>query len=100
MTTYVYNLASVSPQPESAFSLEPREAVIAAHAQSLGDFETWNYEEKYGDQVLYGAATVICGNFSTWSNPNETREERFAKVALAAVEVLARLASEDDEQQG
>ena len=33
------------------YSCSPREAVIAAYAQSKGDWNTWEYEEKYGALV-------------------------------------------------
>ncbi len=43
--------------------ISPRDAVIAAHAQSLGDFNTWEYEDRYGRLVRSGRETVGCGNF-------------------------------------
>lgn len=46
------------------FSLEPRKAVIAAHAQSLRDYNTWDYEKKYGGLVFENEQTVRCGNFT------------------------------------
>lgn len=32
--------------------LSPRQAVIAAHAQERGDFNTWDYERTYGPSVI------------------------------------------------
>lgn len=46
------------------FSCSPEEAVIAAHAQSLKDFNTWDYQERYGDKVVTGEFSVACGDFA------------------------------------
>lgn len=60
----VFNLATYD---ELVFSCAPREAVIAAYAQSKGDYNTWDYESKYGSLVRYsgeGNRTVSCGDFA------------------------------------
>jgi len=48
----------------------PEEAVIAAYAQSLGDWSTWQYREKYSSTVEYGKQFVYCGDWATrkWSS--------------------------------
>ena len=46
------------------YSCSPRAAVIAAYAQDLGDWNTWDYEAKYGRCVIEGRWTVFCGDFS------------------------------------
>lgn len=46
------------------YSAPPREAVIAAHAQSLGDWNTWDYERAWGHLVHEGQHTVTCGSMS------------------------------------
>jgi hypothetical protein len=43
-------------------SITPTEAVIAAHAQSLGDYNTWTYKNKYGALVREGKYSVGCEN--------------------------------------
>lgn len=48
----------------TTFSCSPEEAVIAAHAQSLGDMNTWDYAEKYGDEIVHGDHTIACGDFT------------------------------------
>jgi len=48
------------------YSCTPEDAVIAAHAQSLNDWNTWDYAERYGDQVVRGEHTVACGDFSAF----------------------------------
>lgn len=48
---------------ESTYTCSPREAVIAAHAQSLRDWDTWRYEERYGHLVVEGVTRVSCGRF-------------------------------------
>lgn len=44
-------VVNLDTQDEQAFSIPPREAVIAAYAQSKDDWDTWDYEEKYGAMV-------------------------------------------------
>jgi len=51
----------VDSRQEISFSLPPEEAVIAAHAQSKKDYQTWNYKEKYkAIRAKYG---WVCGEF-------------------------------------
>lgn len=44
------------------YSCSPREAVISAHAQSLGDWNTWGYQTRYGNMTAFGKYTVSCGD--------------------------------------
>jgi hypothetical protein len=44
VTTTVFNLSTYE---EREYTTLPRAAVIAAYAQSRGDWNTWQYEEKY-----------------------------------------------------
>jgi hypothetical protein len=46
------------------YSVPPAEAVMCAHAQSLGDLNTWDYDEKYSHLVEEGKGVFACGNFS------------------------------------
>lgn len=46
------------------YSCKPEEAVIAAHAQSLGDWNTWDYDERYGEKVERGDFYISCGDFT------------------------------------
>lgn len=55
MKTEVHNLAT---DETLSYTLPPREAVIAAYAQSRGDFNTWDYEKRYGKLVEKGRWTV------------------------------------------
>jgi hypothetical protein len=56
-------------QEKQAYTCEPREAVIAAYAQSMGDFNTWEYEEKYGKLLIkVGSYTFMCGDFSVFQD--------------------------------
>ncbi len=62
MLTVVVNLLTLE---ESTYSLPPRDAVIAGHAQmEKNDWETWDYEKKYASLVKFGQVSVICGNCS------------------------------------
>lgn len=58
----VVNLATLEERIYSS-NLTPEQAVIAAYAQSQGDFNTWEYESKYGDKVIRGNKTVSCGDW-------------------------------------
>ena len=44
--------------------LSPIEAVIAAHAQSRGDWNTWNYKQ-YRYDIECGKGIVTCGDWCT-----------------------------------
>ena len=44
--------------------ITPRESVMAAYAQNIGDYNTWEYDNKYGERVEYGQYTVFCGDFA------------------------------------
>lgn len=57
----VYDLSSTREQ--TFVGVSPREAVIAAYAQSRGDYSTWEYEGRYGGLVILGNLTVACGDF-------------------------------------
>lgn len=51
------------------YSLGPREAVMAAYAQDRGDYNTWDYETRYGDLPREGEAGWHCGDFSAPKAP-------------------------------
>jgi hypothetical protein len=55
------------------YTCDPRSAVIAAHAQSLGDWNTWDYESKYADIAQEGKYSWNCGNFSALK---ETKDDK------------------------
>jgi len=61
MTT-VHNMSDLTHL--QTYSIGPREAVMAAYAQSRGDFNTWNYETKYGALVEESPNFYFCGDFS------------------------------------
>lgn len=53
-----------------------RMAVICAYAQNLkniggttGDWNTWQYEEKYGRLVEYAGRCVTCGDWTAINRP-------------------------------
>lgn len=49
---------------EQTFSCAPQEAVVAAFAQERGDFNTWEYRERYAGVVVFNQATVSAGEWS------------------------------------
>src|SRR5690606_1611525 len=57
----VLNLATGE---ELTFFIPAREAVIAAYAQSQGDYNTWDYERRYGALVIRGRLTWGLGDFA------------------------------------
>lgn len=62
---FVLNLSTGSEHYYSG--LTPRQAIIAAHAQSLDDWNTWNYEMSYGHlvRVSRSGRTISCGDCCT-----------------------------------
>lgn len=64
--TGMVNVVNMMTGVMSSYSCSPREAVIAAYAQSVGDMNTWDYSEKYGAKVLEneinGRHYVLCGD--------------------------------------
>ncbi|MCK5547655.1 MAG: hypothetical protein KAI64_01480 [Thermoplasmata archaeon] len=61
MTTRVMNLKTGK---STFYTLDPESAVIAAHAQSNHDNNTWDYQEGYVLDVIHGSRTVSCGDFT------------------------------------
>ena len=61
MSVRVLNL---STQQEQVYTCSPKEAVIAVYAQSLGDWNTWDYAEKYSSFVMEGKVSFSCGDFA------------------------------------
>ncbi len=73
-TTKLTTVHDLSSCTEQAYSCSPREAVVAAYAQSRGDWNTWDYETKYAHLVRYSGTnnrTVSCGDFAAADLPTE-----------------------------
>lgn len=62
----VFNLSN--DEEREYIGITPREAVIAAYAQSKGDWSTWQYEERYGKLVEQGKLSVACGDWCALDN--------------------------------
>lgn len=70
----VMNLCN--PNEKRHYTCTPREAVIAAYAQTLrkaggntiGDWNTWQYEERYGHLVIEGKYCIACGDWSAFKD--------------------------------
>jgi uncharacterized protein YutD len=58
----VKNLAT---QEERVYTCSPDEAVLAAYAQEHGDWNTWDYQDKYSKLLKKGQYTYLCGDWST-----------------------------------
>lgn len=50
------------------YTCSPKEAVVCAYAQSLGDYNTWDYDEKHNHLVEEGAYTYLCGDWSVFKD--------------------------------
>ncbi|OGL47319.1 MAG: hypothetical protein A2W05_09765 [Candidatus Schekmanbacteria bacterium RBG_16_38_10] len=59
----VLNLSNLT---EQVYTCSPEEAVIAAYAQSTGDFNTWDYDARYSRLLEWGEHCVLCGDFSSF----------------------------------
>jgi hypothetical protein len=59
----VYDLRTADYEPTAWYSCTPREAVMAAYAQSRGDWNTWNYERDYSYLVRESDRGFNCGDF-------------------------------------
>lgn len=81
----VKNLATRELQ---IYTCSPREAVIAAYAQSLHDWNTWDYE-RYGMLVTEGKFTVTCIDFSAFkdkqSQQNRAMLDEYDQQVYAAM---------------
>lgn len=88
----------------SGEGMTPTLAVICAYAQDLGDWNTWEYGEKYADKAVVGKHTVFCGDFSAFLDqrmydicyPDGSKTGPFAGLPLAvgsAKSLLRGLAS-------
>jgi hypothetical protein len=60
MLTNVFNVRTGKLQ-STFVGIAPRSATIAAYAQSLGDWNTSDYEQKYGAMVDEGQWGFLCG---------------------------------------
>jgi hypothetical protein len=58
----------MNPEHKQIYSCTPKEAVIAAYAQSLNDWNTWQYAERYSNLVEEGELTWMCGDFSAFKD--------------------------------
>lgn len=58
----VLNLAT--GQAVRYMGLTPVEAVMSAHAQDAGNFNTWEYRERYQRDVVHNLRTVRCGDWT------------------------------------
>lgn len=49
---------------ERWYTGSPKEAVLAAHAQERGDYNTWDYAKRYQAEIVDGQHTIACGNWA------------------------------------
>ncbi len=53
------------------YTCDSRTAVLSAYAQSLGNWNTWEYERLYGHLLLEGEHSWNCGDFSALKTKGE-----------------------------
>jgi hypothetical protein len=53
---------------KQVYTCAPKEAVVAAYAQSKKDWNTWDYAKQYNSLVLEGGETFLCGYFSVFKD--------------------------------
>lgn len=72
--TYVFNLNT--GKYIALYSCSPLYAVIAAYAQfEKKDFNTWDYYDRYGSEVVQNERVIACGNYSAIINPTSAQTE-------------------------
>jgi hypothetical protein len=57
INTQVMNLCTCET---ITYHCNPLQAVVAAYAQSCGDWNTWEYQTRYAHLATYGEHTVAC----------------------------------------
>jgi len=70
MVCAVINLIT---QEQQIYTCSPKEAVIAAYAQSINDLNTWDYNKKYSHLLEEGKSSYLCGNFSVFKDGRESQ---------------------------
>lgn len=53
------------------YSCSPKDAVLSAYAQDKSDWNTWEYEKKYGHLLEQGNEVIICVDFAAYLDGRE-----------------------------
>jgi hypothetical protein len=79
--TRVLNLATGEQQFYSCSAID---AVISAFAHENKDGNTWEYQNRYSDDLLFGNLTVSCGDWTAFRDDNEglARDRKLAGNTL------------------
>ena len=67
----MHTVMNLRTQEKLHFTCSPKEAVIAAYAQSLGDYNTWDYDHKYGHLLEECDKSWLCGDFGVFKDGRE-----------------------------
>lgn len=67
--TYI-TVVNLATGERKLYNCAPLDAVIVAHAQSMGDYDTWQYLEKYQHQVESTAIGHYIGDFGMIHSPD------------------------------
>lgn len=67
--TVVRNLADAGRGQYRIYSLDPKSAVVAAHEQSTGNYNTWDYPAfDEHPEAIEGDMCVACGDFAAFKS--------------------------------
>ena len=59
---------NLTTRAKQVYDCTPRLAVLSAYAQSLKDWNTWDYEKRYGHLLLEGKHCLAVGDFSVFKD--------------------------------
>ena len=59
------------------YTCTPREAVVAAFAQSHKDWNTWQYKDRYDAYVVEGEMTIACADFCAFKDGRNFEQNYF-----------------------
>jgi hypothetical protein len=80
-------VTNLSTGEKREYSCDSRSAVIAAYAQEKGDWNTWDYESNYGDQVVLAYRFYNLGDWATVA-PDAVLDTNRLQSNIDAEEVL------------
>lgn len=64
----MYTVMNLATGKKQKYTCCARDSVIAAYAQSRNDWNTWDYESRYGGLVEEGEYTFLCGDFCAFKD--------------------------------
>ena len=59
---------NMETQERLYYTCAPKEAVVCAYAQSMDDYNTWDYDKNYNHMIEEGPEIYLCGNFGVFKD--------------------------------